>query len=285
MTGTLPLQGVRVVSLAVNLPGPLAAARLAEFGADVVKVEPPAGDPLDHQMPLWYAELIVGQTVMRLDLKDHADREKLDGELAESDVLLTSYRPSALRRLGLTDVCKRHPRLSHVEIVGHAGEAAEIPGHDLTYQAAYATVSPPTMPTVPVADMIGAERAVSATVLALHERTKTGVGQHNMVVLEDAAVFAGAAVRHGLMGPGAPLGGADAAYGLYATADGWIALAALEPHFRDRTRDALGATTDSREEYEAIFATQPTKFWEELAQRVDIPLARVAVPTRGETQE
>ena len=83
-------------------------------------------------------------------------------------LLITAYRPSALRRLGLAGAHLRH-RLTHVEIVGHAGDAAEAPGHDLTYQAVHGTLTPPAMPTVPVADMLGAERAVTATLLGIAE--------------------------------------------------------------------------------------------------------------------
>ncbi|HEY1439451.1 MAG TPA: CoA transferase [Mycobacterium sp.] len=274
MTRSGALTGLRVVSLAVNLPGPLAVARLAAFGAAVTKVEPPAGDPLAVSMPCWYAELTAGQTIVTLDLKDPRDREKLDTELVQADVLITAYRPSALRRLGLADAHRRFSGLTHVEIVGHEGNLAEAPGHDLTYQAAHGTLAPPAMPTVPVADMLGAERAVTATLLGVGECAKTGMGQHSRVVLDDAAAFAGAAVRHGLMGPGAPLGGANPAYGIYATADGHIALAALEPHFWSRTCAALNVP-GNREELERVFATRTTKEWEDLAQKVDIPLARV----------
>ena len=126
------LDGVRVVSLAVNLPGPLAAARLARLGAAVTKIEPPTGDPLALIAPGWHAELSAGQEIRELDLKDATDRATLDGLLGEADLLLTAMRPSALRRLGLADAPARHPRLSHIEIVGYDGDREEMAGHDLT---------------------------------------------------------------------------------------------------------------------------------------------------------
>ena len=76
-----PLDGVRVVSLAVNVPGPVAAARLADLGADVVKVEPPAGDALQVAAPGWYRELTARQQVVPLDLRDAPDRERLEQRL------------------------------------------------------------------------------------------------------------------------------------------------------------------------------------------------------------
>ena len=103
-----PLDGIRVVSLAVNLPGPLAAARLAAMGATVTKVEPPDGDPLQRYASGWYAELTQGQQVLTLDLKDRADRTQASRLLADADVLLTAMRPSALARLGLQHDVDEH---------------------------------------------------------------------------------------------------------------------------------------------------------------------------------
>src|SRR3954468_3289168 len=96
-----PLHGIRVLTLAVNVPGPVAAARLAALGADVTKVEPPSGDPLARGCPDWYAELTPGQRIVRLDLKEARERAMLDDLLAEADLLLTATRRAALDRLNL----------------------------------------------------------------------------------------------------------------------------------------------------------------------------------------
>ncbi|MCJ0907282.1 CoA transferase [Rhodococcus sp. ARC_M6] len=277
------LNGIRVVTLAVNLPGPLAASRLSAMGASVVKVESPGGDPLAHGAPGWYAELLGEQLVAVLDLKDPSDLVKLDALLTGANVLITSMRPSALRRLGLGDATARFPGLSHVEIVGHDGELEELPGHDLTYQAAHGTLQPPLMPVIPAADLLGAERAVSAALLGLIGAAKTGVGQRYRVVLEDAAAAAGAAIRHGLVGEGALLGGATPTYGIYQTADGHIALGAPEPHFRSRTLEALGVA-DTHEALARVFAGASNAHWEELAAQVDIPIVGIRNVTRGEEE-
>ncbi|MGK9272578.1 CoA transferase [Williamsia muralis] len=271
MPQSKPLQGVHVVSLAINLPGPLAAARLRALGAAVTKIEPPTGDPLRAVVPNWYDELVEGQRVLTLDLKDTAERAVAEHTLSSADLLLTAMRPSALVKLGLDDLAAVYPRLSHIEIVGHDGAAAEQPGHDLTYQAVHGTLVPPAMPTVPVADLLGAERAVSAALLALRTTVESGAGHHERVVLEQAAADAGAAVRHGLMGAGAPLGGAHPGYRIYSSSDGHVALAALEPHFWERTRDGLGVD-GTQEELERTFLSRSTREWEEVAERLDIPL-------------
>jgi alpha-methylacyl-CoA racemase len=270
------LDGVRVVSLAINLPGPLAAARLAALGASVTKVEPPAGDPLSGAAPLWYAELTAGQDVVTLDLKDPAGKEILEGLLAGADILLTSHRPSALRRLGLLDAGPpANRRLSHVEIVGYDGDREDEPGHDLNYQAAHGTVQPPAMPLAPIVDLLGSERAVQAALAAILLTRSTGTGVHRRVVLEEAALGAGAPVRHGLFGPGAPLGGALPGYAIYASADGHVALGAVEPVFLQRTLALLGVAND-RAEMADVFATKSGREWAELGASHNIPLTVVS---------
>jgi alpha-methylacyl-CoA racemase len=267
-----PLVDVRVVSLAINLPGPLAASRLAELGATVTKVEPPSGDPLATAAPRWYAHLVQRQTVVALDIK--FDRAALDDLLASADLLITSMRPSALGRLGLARPHLMFPQLSLIELVGHDGDAAEAPGHDLNYQAAQGTLTPPSMPKVPIADILGAEYAVATALAALIARAKCGRGQTYRVVLEEAAARAGDAVRHGLMGEGAMLGGAHPGYGLSASADGHVALGALEPHFFSRVLDTFGAE-GTRESIQAAFKDKTATELESIAAQADIPLNRV----------
>src|ERR1700730_12308957 len=97
-----PLRGFRIVTLAVNVPVPVAAARLCHLGATVVKIEPPRGDPLGtNNCPKWYNDLARGQKILRLDLKGSKDRARLNSFLAKSDLLLTSSRLDSLRRLSL----------------------------------------------------------------------------------------------------------------------------------------------------------------------------------------
>lgn len=247
---------------------------MREFGATVTKVEPPSGDPLAAGAPQWYSALTAGQHVVALDLKDSGDRAKLDELLATADLLITSMRPSALARLGLAQLHETFPRLSLVEIVGHRGDAAEAPGHDLNYQACDGTLNPPQMPRVPVADMLGAERAVSASLVALLSRAVTGTGRCHQVVLEEAAARAGDAIRYGLLGDCALLGGAFPGYGIYPCADGYVALGAIEPHFFARTLQVLRAD-GTHAGLQAAFATKTVAELESIAAETDIPLNKV----------
>jgi crotonobetainyl-CoA:carnitine CoA-transferase CaiB-like acyl-CoA transferase len=271
------LEGMRIVTLAVNVPGPVAAARLRSLGAAVTKVEPPSGDPLAMAAPAWYAELAEGQTVVALDLKDAGDRARLDALLAESDLLLTSTRPAALERLGLgwVDLHARHPHLPLVAITGHPAPHQDRAGHDLTYQAACGLLTPPEMPRTLLADLAAAERAVSAALALLLGRTRGGPARKMEVTLADAAAELAAPLRHGLTAPGGWLGGGWDAYGLYRAGEGWVAVAALEPHFRARLAESLGIAEPSHAALETAFLARTAAEWEAWADAHDLPIAAV----------
>jgi len=160
------LDGIRVITTAQNVPGPLAAARLRQAGASVTKIEPPSGDPFLEVSPAWHAEMHVGIPIERLDLKTGDGQARLAALLAEADVLLTSQRPSALARLNVDpDTLRaRFPRLRVLRIVGTVRDL-EQPGHDLTYQA-QAGLLGDGMPRTLAADVMTSERAF-AGILAL----------------------------------------------------------------------------------------------------------------------
>ena len=275
----LPLDGVRVLSLAVNLPGPAAAARLRALGAEVTKVEPTSGDPLALHAPAYYDRLASGQEVVALDLKTATDLDRLWVLLADTDLLVTSSRPSALARLGLDweTLHDRCPQLCQVAIVGHPGVGAEIAGHDLTYQATVGTLRPPQLPTVLVADLAGAERAVADGLATLVQRSRTGVGHHREVALSDVAADLAQPVRQGMTTAGGLLGGALPAYGIYAAATGFVAVAALEAHFWRRLTETLGVE-GSREDLELAFARRTAEEWQAWAHEHDLPIAAVLIP-------
>ena len=164
----LPLSGVRVVSIALNLPGPACVRRLADFGAAVIKVEPPAafgGDPMRTYAAGYHEALHNGLDVHTLNLKDIEQRAAFDELLTLADVFITAQRAAALARLQLTGeaLAARFPHLCHIAIVGD--EISGVAGHDLTYMADAGLATPPHLPSTLFADLTGAERAVTANSL------------------------------------------------------------------------------------------------------------------------
>lgn len=275
LSGTL--NGVAVVALATNIPGPLAAARLHALGAAVLKVEPLRGDPLAEASARWYAAIHAGIDVVRLDLRAPADLATVHERLAGADVLITAMRGGAAIRAGLAwdDLHERYRRLSHVAIVGEAAPNDDRAGHDLTYQARSGLLSPPAMPRTVLSDLAAAERAVTAALAALFQRTRTGEGIRCEVAIVDAAHEFSAPLRFGLTGERDVLGGALPAYKLYPAKDGWVAVAALEPHFAQRLRELLGIDEIDTPSLERALLTRTAQEWEALAERHDVPIAAV----------
>jgi crotonobetainyl-CoA:carnitine CoA-transferase CaiB-like acyl-CoA transferase len=278
-----PLEGVRVLSIAINLPGPAAVARLASWGAGVTTVLPPSGDPMEHYASAYFDELHEGQSIERVDLKSDEGRAHIDELLAGTDIFLTSSRPSALQRLGLdhATVSGRHTQVCQVDIVGHPGDSAETAGHDLTYQAGTGLIRNGSMPATTVVDLAGAERAAAEAAAALVERSRTGRGSRREVALSDLAHAMARPVVHGLTVPGGLLGGGLPVYDVYAVSDGHIALAALEPHFTTRLLTELGVEREdlSRERLAEVFISRTAADWQQWANERDIPLAAVAAPS------
>ncbi len=240
-TQNQPLKGVRVLSLSLNLPGPAALMRCQQMGASCVKLEPPApegsapgasGDPMGLYNRAAFDVLHRGVRLLVADLKTEKGQKALQRELAKADILLTSFRPSALKKLGLEwkVLHKRYPTLSQVAIVGAPGSRAEEPGHDLTYLAENDLVNGLELPPTLYADMGGSLMA-SESVLQAVLMQRRGKSCYLEVALSSAAAYLALPRNWGLTQAGAAVGGGHAGYRVYACQDGRVALAALEPHF------------------------------------------------------
>ena len=237
-----PLKGIRILSLALNLPGPATLMRLRLMGARCVKLQSPAGDPMQIYSPTAYKALHPGIRITTADLKTDAGQKKLHSELAKADVLLTSFRPSALVKLGLTwkALHKQYPQLSQVAIVGSPGALAEAPGHDLTYLAENGLVTGLDLPATLYADMGGSLMASEAVLQAVLHRQGSGKGIYLEVALSNAASYLALPRDWRLTTPGAAVGGGHAGYQIYNCKNGRVAVAALEPHFAARLCAAVG---------------------------------------------
>ncbi|MFD1709896.1 CoA transferase [Ottowia sp. GY511] len=289
-----PLRGVRIVSLALNLPGPAALMRLAELGARCLKVEPPgpgvtpagrpmSGDPMGNYDIGAYNTMHADVRVVQMDLKTERGRMQMARELAKADLLLTSFRPSALQKLGLNwrTVHRAHPELSMVEIVGAPGERADEPGHDLTYLAEAGLVTGTELPPSLLADMGGALLTVEAALAVLMQAGATGKGAHRQVALSDAAHWLALPRTWGLTLPSGAVGGAHAGYRVYPCKDGRVAIAALEPHFAAALFEAVGLpppdllapfAPQTRDAIAAWALTKTRRQLDALAVAKDIPL-------------
>jgi crotonobetainyl-CoA:carnitine CoA-transferase CaiB-like acyl-CoA transferase len=271
------LKDIHVIALTTNVPGPAAAARLRDLGATVTMVEPPSGNLLAHAAPGWYVELTRDMTVLNLDLKDAGEMDRFLALAEEADLLITSNRPSALERLGIgwTSLHHRFPRLCQIAIVGYPAPAQDKPGHDMTYLAHLGLLSPPEMPRTLVADLAGAERAVSEALALLYARATGQNAGIRYVALSDAAEAFAAPLQHGITRAGSYLGGGLPNYRMYPTASGYLAVAALEPHFFARLMDEAGLATGSEDEMAALFLQRSAEEWEAWASERDLPLAAV----------
>ncbi|MGI9134865.1 MAG: CoA transferase [Rhodoferax sp.] len=291
-----PLKGARILSLALNLPGPAALMRCRQMGAHCVKLEPPApagepkdssGDPMGQYSVSSYQQLSQGVRIAHADLKSEAGQKVLHRELAKSDVLITSFRPSALRKLGLgwKALHRLYPALSMVAIYGAIGAAAEQPGHDLTYLAESDLVTGLDLPPTLYADMGGSLMASEAVLGAYVQQLKTGKGSYQQVGLAQAAAYLALPRSWGLTTPGAAVGGGHAGYRVYACQDGRVAVAALEPHFAAALGAAVGLekshmlamfAPQTQQAFSAFFARHTRRQLEQLARERDIPLHTLA---------
>ena len=279
MTTDAPLQGLRVLDLTRLLPGPLATLRLAELGADVLKIEEPgSGDPARAMMQApadrakgmpsaFYRLVNRGKRETRLDLKTETGRTVLRALVRESHVLVESFRPGVMKRLGLdyAELIKVNPKLVYCAITGYGatGPLSQRPGHDINYLA-YAGVldqiatpeGTPVLPNIQIADLLGgALPAVTRMLAALWQVSRGGggafvdvsithsihannvVAQATLANAESGMPTAAAELRagHGLLNGGVPC------YNVYRTADGrWLAVGALELKFWEKFCRLLG---------------------------------------------
>ncbi|HEV8492219.1 MAG TPA: CoA transferase, partial [Candidatus Angelobacter sp.] len=160
-------------------------------------------------------------------------------------------------------------------IIGYLPPLEERTGHDLTYQSDFGLLKPPEMPATLFVDLAGAERAVSMALALLNRSARKGEPGCAWVSLHECARDLADPVRAGLTSPGGLLGGGYPLYGFYQASDGWVAIAALEPHFAERLLSELGLKKADRTELEQIFSQRGAAEWERWAAERDLPLVAV----------
>jgi crotonobetainyl-CoA:carnitine CoA-transferase CaiB-like acyl-CoA transferase len=242
------LAGLRVLDLSIWRPGPYATQLLAEIGADVLKIEPPGGDPM-RIYPELFASLSANKRSIVLDLKDDADRAHALELAASADVVIEGFRPGVVARLGVgyDDVRAVNPSVVYCSLsgMGQTGGLALAPAHDLNYQAWAGALCPdggePITGRLPIADLSGGMAAAFAICAALVRRARTGAGEYIDVAMADVlATWTGAATPRA---EGADLGARGVpGYGIFATSDGrHLALSIIsEDHFWKALCTVLG---------------------------------------------
>jgi crotonobetainyl-CoA:carnitine CoA-transferase CaiB-like acyl-CoA transferase len=291
-----PFQGLRVLDVSQGLAGPLACLLLVDYGADVLKVDPPGGDRIAGSPG--YIAWNRGKSRTELDLQSTEDLAALNELIGGADVAVFDHAPGVLQALGLdaATLTAHHPRLVHLWVppFGISGPWSHLPEHHAMLagltgtafrQGSYA--HQPiwhVMPMVLVGQGIMAASAVGA---ALKDRARTGLGQ--------AVTVSGAHGNAEIAGPvglldapgmmqGHPLGGSPT-YRLYQCGDGeWLFLATLFPHFFEKAIEAIGLRARAAAEgsgdvgtlIERAFLERPRAEWLAILAAHDVPCAPVS---------
>jgi alpha-methylacyl-CoA racemase len=253
-----PLEGVLVVDLTRYLPGPFASRELLELGARVVRLEPPGGDPMRDLAPAWHEALNAGKESVTCDLKIEPERGR--SLCAEADVVIESFRPGVVERLGVGPA-DLPDTVVYCSITGFGlgGRHERRAGHDLNYQG-WAGLLADTVPAIPAAQLAdlaaGSLVAVTKILAALLEREKTSRGTHLVVSMTHGSHRFAA---HRLGGEPIPklLTGGLACYAIYETADGrHITVGALESKFFTRLCELLGLPELAARQFDPSFQAE-----------------------------
>jgi alpha-methylacyl-CoA racemase len=314
---SLPLEGIRVLDLSRLLPGGFCSLLLADFGADVIKVEDTGmGDYVRWAPPYYegvedsaksalFLSLNRGKTSIRVNLKDPGGREVLMRLVRDADVVLESFRPGVLDRLGAGYEAMRavNPGIVYCAISGYGqdGPLRERSGHDMNYLGLVGLLGltgdrggPPVQAAGQIADLGGgALMAAFGILAALRERERSGEGQMVDVSMADGALswLAMVAARHFAerLTPqrgDLELAGALVCYRPYECADGWVTLGALEPKFWQAWCLGVGREdlverqferpgSETHREVQAIFMGRTRAQWQAFAGEHDCCLEPV----------
>jgi crotonobetainyl-CoA:carnitine CoA-transferase CaiB-like acyl-CoA transferase len=306
----LPLDGIRILDLTWYLPH---TTILADFGAEVIKIEPPKrGDPARLAPPLirgvsaYFVNAHRNKKSVTLNLRSDKGREIFYRLVKTADVVIESFRPGVTKRLGIDyDTLKNvNPRIIYVSVTGYgqAGPYRDLPGHDINYISIAGILGltgqyggSPVIPGVQIADYTACMLAAIAILIALRARDKTGKGQYIDISMAHGALWllipftseyfmTGKAPERGRHF----LTGYYPFYNIYETSDGkYISIGCLEEHFWRNLCKALGREDlaglqwdeEKREEVmkqlQEIFKTKTRDEWFKLLRDADVPIAPV----------
>jgi alpha-methylacyl-CoA racemase len=305
------LEGIRIVDFSYYIPGPYASLRLAELGAEVIKVEPLTGD-LARGINVGEGEFgIVFKAHNRqkksvaFDLKNEDDKKNAIEIIKEADVIIEGFRPGVMNRLGLgyEEIKKVHPGIIYCSITGYGetGPLSQMGSHDINYLSLSGVLAQlkdehgkPIHPTHTLADYFGGLAASERILAALLAKWKTGEGSYHCISVTDA--MASTMANHVLYDQvngnkhGVPvLSGSIVSYGLYETKDDrYVSLAALEEKFWQNFCVAVGRedwllyhhsraedTNETFKEMKTLFKSKTMSEWGLFGLSVDCCLTPV----------
>ena len=260
------LAGLQVLDFTIVMSGPMCTRMLADAGADVIKVEPPAGDVVRQRAPVrggistYYGSMNCGKRSIVLDLGTEDGRSVARELAAKADVVVENFRPGVMKRLGLdhATLCAHNPRLIYASIsgFGQTGPKAGAPAYapvihaSSGYEAAHLEYQRdqqrPMNNGIFLADVLGASYAFGAIQMALYEREKSGRGQHIDVSLMDSVL---GMLIYEMQAAQFPPDRRRQVYEPVRAADGWVMVAAVTPKNQEVLFDVIGhpeAKTDPR---------------------------------------
>ena len=295
----MKLQGLRVLDLSLFLPGPHLTLMMADHGAEVIKLEPPGGEPVrtvglkQNGSSVWFRNTHRGKQSICINLKPAAGREALLKLASRCDVVVEAFRPGVAERLGIdyASIRARNPGIVYCSIsaFGQDGPLRDRPAHDLAVEALSGLVAcnldgqgRPVNPHVPAADMAASLMALSGILMALLRRQHTGLGDYIDIAMLDSLMAWTPNVTGPVFAenraPNPPHErsfGGNAFYRIYRTADSrWIALGGSEQKFVVNLLRALG-----REDLAPLHAKGPGPHQQPLVDFLD---ARFATRTLAE---
>jgi crotonobetainyl-CoA:carnitine CoA-transferase CaiB-like acyl-CoA transferase len=302
------LTGIRVLDLTKRLPGPFCSLMLADYGADVIKIEDPDigdnsryGKPFIQGVGARYLMLNRNKKSIAIDLKKSEGKEIFRKMAEKADVIIEGFRPEVMDRLGLSykEISKTNPKIIYCSLSGYGqnGPYHKMAGHDVNY-IGYSGVlgligmrgDKPVIPGVQIADIGGGSMmALSGIMMALFHRERTGKGQYIDISMLDGAIswLYGAAAEYFVTGEtqergNARLNGKYACYDVYSTKDGrYLSVGALEDKFWSKLCTRVGRPewislkdvdeeqARLRNELQELFLQKDQKEWLELLEKED----------------
>ena len=308
------LEGIKILDLTRLLPGPYCSMLLADLGAEVLKIEEPSqGDTMRLREPflkkesMQYLILNRNKRSLTLNLKIPKAKEIFYKLVATNDVILESFRPGVVQRLGIgyESVKKINPRIVYCSITGYGqdGPYRDVPGHDINYLGISGILSmtgekdgPPIVPGLPIADVGGGLFAAFAILAGIMARDRTGRGQYIDMSMLDGLVSFLTLYAANYFGTGKPplrgefrQSGIYPFYNIYKTKDGkYLTLGCSEPHLWANLCKALEREDlieyqfdegEKREEafqfLRKTFRTRPRDEWIEILRKADVCVAPV----------